>query len=105
MRRLLTASMLATLAAPALAQPAPDPGNGLALAQQLCQGCHLVSPRQAGPVPDGIPSFMALAARPGVDSARIEAVLIKPPHPLMPSPPLDTRQMKDVAAYILSLRP
>jgi mono/diheme cytochrome c family protein len=96
---------LLMLAQPALAQPAPDPASGQALAETLCRSCHLVSPQQGGPVPDGIPSFMAIAARPGLDPRQIEAVLIAPTHPQMPSPPLDTRQMRDVAAYILSLAP
>jgi hypothetical protein len=56
-------------------------------------------------VPDGISSFMAIAARPGMDAARLEAALLSPPHPAMPSPPLDTRQVHDIAAYILPLRP
>jgi hypothetical protein len=51
---------------------------------------HLIGPRQAGPVPDSVPSFMAVAGRLGVDMAQIEAVLIEPTHPQMPSPPLDT---------------
>ena len=90
---------------PALAQPAPDPAAGKLLAEQLCSSCHLVGPRQAGPVPDGVPSFMAIAARPDNDERRIQAALISAPHPLMPSPPLDSRQMADVASYILTLRP
>ena len=105
MRWLLVASLACLSAAPGLAQPAADPASGGVLAGQLCSGCHLVSPRSHGPVPDGIPSFMAIAARPGIDSARIEATLLSPPHPVMPSPPLDPRQLHDVAAYILSLRP
>jgi hypothetical protein len=48
---------------------------------------------------------MAIAARPGIDSAQIETTLLSPPHPAMPSPPLEARQTRDVAAYILSLRP
>ena len=104
MRWLLGATSILLTAAPVLAQPA-DTTNGLTLAQKLCSGCHLVSARPQGPVPDGVPSFMAIAARPGIDAARIETTLIQPKHPAMPSPPLDTRQMRDVAAYILSLRP
>jgi mono/diheme cytochrome c family protein len=97
--------VIVTAALPALAQPAPDPAAGRELAQKLCRGCHLVAPGQTGPVPDGIPSFMAIAGRQGIDARRIEAALLAPAHPLMPTPPLDTRQRKDVAAYILSLRP
>jgi mono/diheme cytochrome c family protein len=103
--KLLGLSLLRLGAGPVLAQPAADPGNGRSLAVELCRGCHLVGPDHAGPVPDGVPSFMAIASRPAVDARAIEAALISPPHPLMPSPPLDTRQMRDIAAYILSLRP
>lgn len=104
MRWLLAASMIC-LAAPASAQPVADPANGLALAGQLCAGCHLVTPSQRGPVPDGVPSFMALAGRPGTEARNIKAALLAPPHPLMPNPPLDVRQMDDVAVYIMSLKP
>lgn len=104
-RRLLV-SLLVVFAAPTVqAQPAPSPTNGRALAAQLCAGCHLIGPDARGPVPDGIPSFMAIAARPESDEKRIQAALISAPHPLMPSPPLDNRQMADVAAYVLTLRP
>ena len=105
MRSFVLAAVGWLVAVPALAQPAADPANGLVLAERLCRGCHLVAPGQAGPVPDAIPSFMAIAAQPGLDPAKIEAVLIQPTHPAMPSPPLDTHQMCDVAAYILSLKP
>jgi mono/diheme cytochrome c family protein len=105
MRWLLLASTIWLTAAAARAQPAADPANGLVLAQKLCSGCHLVAPRQRGPVPDGVPSFMALAQRPGLEARQVKAALLAPPHPLMPNPPLDVRQMDDVAAYVLSLRP
>ena len=98
--------LLAAAAAPAGAQEVPaDPANGLALAEQLCRNCHLVRPEQRGPVPDGVPSFMAVAGRPGVTQSRLEAALIHPPHPMMPNPPLSQQQVRDVAAYILSLKP
>ena len=87
MVRLLGAISILLAAGPALAQPA-DTAGGLALAQKLCSGCHLVSARPQGPVPDGVPSFMAIAARPGMDATRIESTLIQPKHPAMPAPPL-----------------
>lgn len=93
------------LAGAAGAQEQGDPAQGRALAEQLCRTCHLIGPDQRGPVPDGVPSFMAIAGRPGLDMKRVEASLVHPPHPLMPEPPLSQRQMRDVAAYILSLRP
>ena len=92
------------LTANAKAEPPGDPARGHALARQSCSSCHLVDLDQRGPVPDGIPSFVALAARPGETESDLLGSLINPPHPQMPSTPLDRQQMRDVVAYILSLR-
>jgi mono/diheme cytochrome c family protein len=70
----------------------------------MCSSCHLVSADQPGPVPDGVPSFMAVAARPDMTRERIVETMISPSHPAMPPPPLERSQMQDVAAYMLSLR-
>jgi mono/diheme cytochrome c family protein len=101
----MAAVALTGAAAVADAQEGAQRERGLELSQKLCRTCHLVSPGQRGPVPDGIPSFMAMAERPGLDARSIEAALLAPTHPLMPDPPLDHRQRQDVVAYILSLRP
>jgi cytochrome c len=110
MHRLLLLQFLAlgAGAAPALAQQAvpetpPDILAGRTLAQELCSGCHLTGPEDRGPVPDGVPTFMALAAEPGQDAASLTAALLKE-HPEMPQPPLTQQQAADVVAYILSLR-
>ena len=106
-RRLAPFRTLAALVPPGttLAQAGTpgDPGRGRDLARQLCGSCHLAGPEQRGPVPDGIPSLMAIAARPGVTEDRLLGALIGPPHPQMPQMPLDRRQTRDVAAYVLSL--
>jgi mono/diheme cytochrome c family protein len=107
-RRLVLLPLLATLApGAASAQGAPpgDPTAGRELARRLCSSCHLVSPEQRGPVPDGVPSFMAIADRPETTADRLAGAMISPPHPAMPQPPLDRRQVRDVVAYVLSLRP
>lgn len=99
--------VLAVLARPpamAQAQPTGDPGHGHSLAREFCSSCHLVDREQPGPVPDGVPSFMAIAGRPAASEDHVLAALIGPPHPPMPDPPLERREMRDVAAYILSLR-
>jgi mono/diheme cytochrome c family protein len=93
-------------AAPALAQsagPAPDPEAGRAVAASLCRSCHLISHEDRGPVPDGVPSFVAIAARPGQTEDGVKAGLMAP-HPIMPEPPITTQQAADVAAYIMTLR-
>jgi mono/diheme cytochrome c family protein len=103
---LAAAAAVAAAASPAPAQPAAgDPARGRELAHRLCASCHLVEPAQRGPVPDGVPSFASIAARPGQTADRIAGALLGPPHPAMPQPPLDQRQARDVAAHILSLAP
>jgi mono/diheme cytochrome c family protein len=93
------------LASAALAQEAAqgDAVNGAALAGQLCRGCHLISATDRGPVPDGVPSFVAIASRPEASEAWIRARILGD-HPIMPQPPLTAQQNADVAAYIFSLR-
>lgn len=78
-----------------------DPARGHELARGLCSTCHLVDARQRGPVPDGVPSFMAIAAGAGATEAR----LLQPPHPQMPPPPIDRQGLRDLVAYIRSLGP
>lgn len=102
---------LLTLALSALVTPAPaasqdlagDVAAGRTLARELCSACHLVGPQARGPVPDGVPSFMNLAAQPDIGD-RFTGIMIGPPHPAMPTPPLDRQQWRDLAAYVTSLR-
>lgn len=82
-----------------------DPVRGHELAQGLCSTCHLVDARQRGPVPDGVPSFMAIAADAGEGGERMAAQLLQPPHPQMPPPPIDRQGLRDLVAYLRSLGP
>lgn len=102
----ILAVAIALLAPAALAQetPAGNAAQGAELASTLCRGCHLISPADRGPVPDGVPSFVAIAQRPGQTTTTV-AARIMGDHPIMPQPPLSAQQTQDVAAYILSLRP
>ena len=89
----------------AQAEMTGDPARGPALAQGLCSTCHLVDARQRGPVPDGVPSFMAIAADAGEGGGQMAAQLLQPPHPQMPPPPIDRQGLRDLVAYIRSLGP
>ena len=82
-----------------------DPARGHVLARGLCSTCHLVDARQRGPVPDGVPSFMAIAADAGEAGERMAVQLLQPPHPQMPPPPIDRQGRRDLVAYIRSLGP
>jgi mono/diheme cytochrome c family protein len=104
MRNRLRLALLACLAAASAMAQEGDVVAGRVLAQRMCSSCHLVSPDHRGPVPDGVPSFMAVAARLDMTRERIVETMISPSHPAMPAPPLERSQMQDVAAYMLSLR-
>ena len=81
----------------------PNADRGLALADQLCSGCHIVSPKQTSSAGAGIPSFRAIANRPSQTSAHIANVLIKP-HAPMPNMQLSRYEIMDIIAYLDQLR-
>ena len=82
--------------------PRSDSSNGRRISQMVCINCHLVSPEgQAAVV--GVPSFLAIANHAGQTAEKLAAAIIIP-HPPMPSIQLTNSEMRDVIAYILSLR-
>ena len=90
------------LATPAAAQPRTgDVEEGRRLAEQWCANCHRVAPGGPGPATDAVPSFPAIAARPGRTADWISTFL-RTPHATMPDPGLTLDQSRNLAAYILS---
>jgi len=81
---------------------APDPEHGQDLAQRLCSNCHLVSSTQEQAVAD-VPSFHEIANMEGQTEGSIMAKIIIPKHP-MPVIPITKPELKDLAAYIMTLR-
>jgi mono/diheme cytochrome c family protein len=100
MRRL---AVLLVLALPGMAA-AQDVERGRQLAQRWCSGCHTVERTPADARADGVPSFPAVAAMPGISAERLRAAM-NPLHGRMPDLSLGKRDQDDLAAYILSLRP
>ena len=80
----------------------PDPFHGKALAKQLCSNCHLVDNQQQQALAD-VPSFHEIANKVGQTEGTIMAHIVLPKHP-MPTIPLTTSELADLAAYIMSLR-
>ncbi len=85
---------------------------GRQLALLACTGCHVVAPDQrfepryvGPPYP---PSFNEIANRPDVTAASIQKHLENlpavPQTPTMPKPVLSSAELRDVAAFIISLR-
>ncbi len=103
MSRLFKATLGFALLASAAASAAPaDPQHGEAIARRWCAACHIVSDDQASGT-DNVPTFAAIAAKPGIDAAHI-ARFLKDPHPKMPDMQITRTEAADLAAYIASLR-
>jgi mono/diheme cytochrome c family protein len=96
------AYLLLTLTA-AQAQPAGDARRGRELAVRLCTNCHVVDRAASGSVRADVPTFPAIASRQGVTPERLAGAIIIP-HPAMPGVQLSTAEIRDVVAYILSLK-
>ena len=80
-----------------------DAKRGQELSQRVCSGCHSVSPGSAATVNADIPTFAAIASRPDITAERLAGRIIVP-HPPMPNVQLTVAEIRDVIAYILSLR-
>jgi hypothetical protein len=52
----------------------------------------------------GAPTFEAIAAVPGMTTAAL-TVALRTPHRTMPNIVLETQELDDVVAYVLSLKP
>ena len=90
----------AGLAGSALAQGNADTGR--AVAELWCASCHLVSPDQTSAVAD-VPSFPSIAQRSDSEIEALEGFLADP-HPPMPDLSLTRNEIRDLLAYIRSLR-
>jgi cytochrome c len=98
-RPILAASMLAVLVThPAYA----DAARGGQLARQWCANCHLTGVDAGQAVPQGPPSFPAIA-RSGMTAGQLRAFLSHP-HGAMPDLALTRAEIDDLIGYIETLR-
>ena len=81
-----------------------DPARGYGTATKLCTSCHIIDNGQTGTVQAGVPSFMYLANKQGQSSEKLEGIMIHPFAPMIDTH-LTTHEIKDISAYILSLKP
>lgn len=93
--------LLSSGIAPVLAQ---DAQAGHRLARMWCSACHQVESPAVGTSRDTPPSFTAVARMPSTTSISL-TVFLSTPHPAMPNFSLSRKEIADVSAYILSLRP
>jgi len=81
----------------------PDARRGREVAARLCTNCHAMDRQTSTPARADVPSFPTIASRPGVTSDYLAGKMILP-HPAMPGIPLTTAEIRDIVAYIISLR-
>jgi mono/diheme cytochrome c family protein len=85
------------------AQQIGEPGQGHALAKQICAQCHAV---EAGPAVSpnaAAPRFEDIADTPGMTETALSAAL-RTSHRTMPNVMPDSAQLNNIIAYILSLK-
>lgn len=101
----LLAACLTLASETALAQVGPpDAQNGGALAERLCATCHAVSGEAGARSRPDVPGFTAIARSPDTTPERLAGAIILP-HPAMPGIALTRAEIRDIIAYIMSLKP
>lgn len=99
------AAMLAGLLLTACGATAQEgrPLPGLSVAQRLCAECHAILKDQIrSPHPDA-PRFEDIAATPGMSAIAL-TVALRTSHDTMPNLVIPADELRDVIAYILTLR-
>lgn len=84
-------------------QEAGDPQAGLSLAREVCASCHAVLAGQTSSPNPQAPSFGRIARVPGMTSLAL-TVALQTSHKTMPNIMLKPQELRDVTAYITSLR-
>ncbi len=82
---------------------AQDAQQGREIALRWCSSCHVIERAAAVAPADGLPTFPAIADRPGLSVDQLRAAM-NPQHSRMPDFALGRRQQDDLIAYIYSLR-
>jgi mono/diheme cytochrome c family protein len=106
MQRAIVSAVFGTLAITAVqAQNIGDLRQGRRLALDVCASCHAVRAghRTRSPLA-AAPSFEEIANTPGMTAAALAFWLTAASHRTMPNLILSSQQLRDVSAYILSLR-
>ena len=100
---LATAAMAVAGATSSHAQNIGDAAKGRAFAQQICSECHNIEKGQR-PSPNGLaPNFETIAKTPGLTAIALTAAL-RTSHRTMPNIIIPDDDLRNVAAYVLSLQ-
>lgn len=104
MLRFATVSLLAIVAGgTASAVEVGDAARGLDYARLNCAECHAVEPGEmTGPFSD-VPAFREIANTPGMSELALIS-FFQTPHPTMPDFVVPGTDVRDLVAYLLSLK-
>ncbi len=80
-----------------------DKKQGRRLAKSLCVNCHDVSPEGRSTSSEAVPSFHDMANQNGQSREQLAGRIVIP-HPEMPTIPLTRSEIRDIVAYIMSLK-
>jgi cytochrome c len=83
--------------------PFDDPVRGKLIAETWCASCHLVAADESRPALADVPPFTAIARRLPNDADVLAAFIIDP-HPPMPNLGLSRQDIRDVLAYVATLK-
>jgi mono/diheme cytochrome c family protein len=101
-RSTIVAAMILT-AWPVCAQDIGSAAQGLVLAQRVCSECHAIGPSQTRSPNAAAPRFETIANVPGMTELAL-TVALRTPHRTMPNIILEASELRNIAAYILSLQ-
>jgi len=82
---------------------AQDIESGKQIAQVSCSGCHRIAGEEPKTTSDAVPSFSSIGQMKSTTPMSLAAFLATP-HANMPDLVLSRDEIRDVSAYILSLR-
>jgi mono/diheme cytochrome c family protein len=85
-----------------LAEPLGDSEIGKKLAVQWCASCHIVSEQQESATTEA-PPFPSIAMKPTAELEKLD-VFLAAPHAPMPPLGLSRTEIRDLIAYITSLK-
>jgi mono/diheme cytochrome c family protein len=100
---IFAAVSLAALPCGLAAQETGNPTEGRHVAGLWCSSCHIVTPSAQAVGKNGVPTFAAVARRPSTTPESLRASLLKP-HPQIQNMRATPDELRDLTAYILSLR-
>jgi mono/diheme cytochrome c family protein len=104
MTRIVTLAAFITVTAGLVqAQDLPERLKGATLAQQICAECHAVQAGQPRSPNGQAPTFETVAKTPGMTAIALTAIL-RTSHRTMPNIVLADNDLRNVIAYIMTLK-